>query len=74
MTDRSRSDLSSSPNRATPSDRSPAALPLPFWSDVWRRFRTNRPAMIGIALLVVFALLAIFVPIASPYDHGTAST
>ncbi|HEX4296739.1 MAG TPA: ABC transporter permease [Devosia sp.] len=36
---------------------------LAFWSDVWRRFRRNIPAMASLVLLVVFGLLAIFAPI-----------
>lgn len=39
---------------------------LAFWPDVWRRFRGNVPAMTGIVILVIFALLAIFVPLLAP--------
>jgi oligopeptide transport system permease protein len=35
---------------------------LAFWSDVWRRYRRNIPAMASLILLVIFALLAILVP------------
>ena len=39
---------------------------IAFWSDVWRRFRTNLPAMIGVAIVGLFALLAVFAPMVSP--------
>jgi oligopeptide transport system permease protein len=35
---------------------------LAFWSDVWRRYRRNIPAMASLILLIIFALLAILVP------------
>jgi len=35
---------------------------------VWRAFRRHRPAMIGLAVIVVFALTAIFAPHLTPYD------
>jgi len=43
---------------------------IAFWNDVWRRFRTNVPAMAGVAIVVLFTLLAIFVPILSPYEYA----
>lgn len=43
---------------------------IAFWSDVWRRFRTNLPAMLGVAIVVLFTLLAIFVPLLSPYQYA----
>jgi oligopeptide transport system permease protein len=36
---------------------------LAFWSDVWRRYRRNIPAMASLILLIVFALLAILAPL-----------
>jgi len=41
-----------------------------FWSEVWRRFRTNIPAMVGIAIVGLFALLAVFAPMVSPYEYA----
>lgn len=35
---------------------------LAFWSDVWRRYRRNIPAMASLILLIIFALLAVLVP------------
>ncbi len=39
---------------------------LPFWADVWRRFRANVPAMLGLVVIAVFAVLAILVPLFAP--------
>jgi oligopeptide transport system permease protein len=41
-----------------------------FWSDVWRRFRANVPAMIGVFVIVAFAMLAIIAPIVSPHRYA----
>jgi peptide/nickel transport system permease protein len=37
---------------------------------VWRAFRRHKPAMIGLAIMVVLALAAILAPYISPYDPG----
>ena len=37
--------------------------------DVWRRFRKNKLAMIGLAVILLLILSAIFAPILSPYDY-----
>jgi ABC-type dipeptide/oligopeptide/nickel transport system permease subunit len=34
----------------------------------WRRFRHHTPAMIGLGIVVVFVVLAVFAPLISPYD------
>lgn len=36
-----------------------------------RTFRRNRPAMIGLVILVTVILMAVFAPVLSPYDPGT---
>lgn len=41
---------------------------LNFWYDAWRRFRTNRKAMLGIAMLAILVLAAVFAPVIAPYD------
>jgi oligopeptide transport system permease protein len=47
-------------------ERRPEALSgrkaLAFWSDVWRRYRQNIPAMASLMLLIVFGLLAVLAP------------
>lgn len=35
---------------------------------VWRAFRRHKPAMIGLGIMIVFVLAAIFAPVISPYD------
>jgi ABC-type dipeptide/oligopeptide/nickel transport system permease subunit len=39
----------------------------PLRKDVWRRFRRNRMAMIGLVFLVFLTLVAIFAPLIAPY-------
>ncbi len=34
----------------------------------WRRFRHHPPAMIGLGIILIFVLLAVFAPLISPYD------
>ena len=58
------------PSLFTPdTDHRPEALAgrpaLAFWSDVWRRFRQNIPAMSSLILLILFALLAMTVSLVS---------
>jgi peptide/nickel transport system permease protein len=40
---------------------------------VWRSFRRHRPAMIGLAIVTVLALAAIFAPLITPYDPEKTS-
>jgi peptide/nickel transport system permease protein/oligopeptide transport system permease protein len=40
----------------------------PFARDVWRRFRQNKLAVVGLVLIVLLALIAIFAPWIAPYD------
>jgi peptide/nickel transport system permease protein len=39
----------------------------PLRADVWRRFRRNRMAMVGLAFVVLLVLVAIFAPLIAPY-------
>ena len=41
-----------------------------YWKDAWRRLRHNKIAMLSIVILAVIVLMAIFVPIFSPYDYA----
>ncbi len=43
-----------------------AAAPSP-WRDVWKRFRANRLAVIGMVFLIFLILVAIFAPLIAPY-------
>lgn len=58
------------PDDTAPSDAVIAHPSLAFWSDVWRRFRKNRPAMIGVAVMLVFTLLAILAPMFARYPYA----
>ena len=44
---------------------------LSYWSDAWRRFRSNRLAMISAVVLLLIILMAIFQPMFSRYDYDT---
>jgi ABC-type dipeptide/oligopeptide/nickel transport system permease subunit len=43
--------------------------PQPLRKDVWRRFRRNRLAMIGLAFVILILLVAVFAPLIAPYDY-----
>ena len=38
------------------------------WRRAWRRLRQRRPAMVGLAIVVLFVLMAVFAPWISPHD------
>ena len=38
--------------------------------EVWRRFRKNKSAMVGLIILILFALCAIFADLIVPYERG----
>ena len=42
---------------------------IAFWSDVWRRFRRNIPALTGIVIISLFVLFAIIGPAMVPYRY-----
>ncbi|OFL65874.1 diguanylate cyclase [Facklamia sp. HMSC062C11] len=41
-----------------------------FWQEVFLTFKKNKLAMFGLVVLVIVALMAIFVPIFSPYTYS----
>ena len=43
---------------------------LSFWSDAWRRLRKNKSAVVGLCIVAIYAVLAIFAPIFSPYTQS----
>lgn len=45
-----------------------SARQLNFWFDVWRRFRQNRQAMLGMFMLAVLVFAAVFAGFVAPYD------
>ncbi len=44
---------------------------LSFWKDVSHRFRKNKLAMVGVVILVLLIILAIFGPYMTGYDYRT---
>lgn len=47
-------------------------LPIPetLLQVFWRRYRRNRMALVGLALVIVFVLIAIFAPLIAPYHYN----
>lgn len=42
---------------------------LTYWKDVWRRFKKNRLALIGLVILTIVVFLTIFGPTITGYDY-----
>ena len=47
---------------------------LSFWQDAWRRLRKNRAAFVGLCIIVLYALLAVFAPMFSKYGFSDMDT
>ena len=58
-------EASRASKRSTTRSSVPAA-PSP-WRDVWKRFRRNRLAVIGMVFIIFLILVAIFAPLIAPY-------
>lgn len=43
---------------------------LTYWKDVWRRFRKNKLALVGLCLIVLILLLALVGPMLSPHSYS----
>jgi ABC-type dipeptide/oligopeptide/nickel transport system permease subunit len=41
-----------------------------LWGDAWRRLVRNRLAVIGLVIVVIFTLMAIFAPLIAPYGQA----
>jgi peptide/nickel transport system permease protein len=44
------------------------AKPLTLTGEAWRRLKKNRMAMIGLGIIIVFCLVALFAPYIAPHD------
>ena len=44
---------------------------LSFWKDVFYRFRKNKLAMVGVVILILLIIMAIFGPYMTGYDYAT---
>ncbi|MDO4547025.1 MAG: ABC transporter permease [Clostridia bacterium] len=42
---------------------------LTYWQDVWRRFKNDKLSLVGLCVIIIIALAAIFLPMASPYSY-----
>ncbi len=42
--------------------------PRPLRADIWRRFRQNKLAMIGLVFIILLVVVALFAPWIAPYD------
>ena len=49
------------------SPRALPAAPSP-WRLAWKTFRRNRPAVVGLAVIVASILAAVLAPVVSPHD------
>ena len=45
-----------------------------LWGDAWYRLRRNKAAMIGIFIIILAAVVAIFAPLIAPYDPVVQNT
>ena len=41
---------------------------LSFWQDAWRRLRKNKAAFVGLCIIILYTVLAIFAPMFSKYS------
>ncbi|MBR4344763.1 MAG: ABC transporter permease [Lachnospiraceae bacterium] len=55
-------------------DKKLETKPTTFFRDALKRFRKNKSSVVGGIILLILILLAIFVPIISPYDIETVKT
>lgn len=44
-----------------------------YWQDAWRRLKQNRLAMVGLWVIVIITLIAVFGPMLSPYSYSDQS-
>ena len=42
--------------------------------DIWRRFKSNKLAMVGLVIVVVIVLSAVFADVITPYDYSARSS
>ena len=44
---------------------------ISFWQDAWRRLFKNKAAFVGLCIIALYTVLAIFAPMFSQYDYST---
>ena len=65
-------DLEASEPGAT--DIADLAAARPLRKDVWRRFRRNKLAVVGMVMIVLLVLVAVFAPLIAPYEIDERDT
>jgi peptide/nickel transport system permease protein len=40
------------------------------WKDAWRNFKKNKIALVGLSIVTLFILIAIFAPLLAPYNYS----
>ena len=53
---------------ASPADLGVAAPPAGAWRPVWRKLKRRRAAMVGLAVVAMFVVAALFAPWLAPFD------
>lgn len=48
----------------------PTVKPRPAWYVTWQRFARNRTALLGLFVIIVLVLTALFAPALAPYDYA----
>ena len=43
---------------------------ITYWQDAWRRLKMNKVAMIGLVLIAIFSLMAVFAPYMTKYTYN----
>ncbi|MBI4670705.1 MAG: ABC transporter permease [Chloroflexi bacterium] len=48
----------------------PVVKPRPAWYVTWQRFARNKPALLGLCVITLLVLTALFAPMLAPYDYA----
>ena len=43
---------------------------ISYWQDVWQRFRKDPLALVGLFIILIMTLMAVFMPMVSPYTYS----
>jgi len=49
-------------------EKGPSVYRATLWRDAWRRLRRNKLAMLGLFIIIVLIIVAVFAPLIAPYD------
>lgn len=65
----SKSDFTFLPKHSKAAGETITRPGLTYWQDVWRRFRQNKMAILGLAIIILLILAALFGPYFCPYTY-----